>query len=273
VPVSSLPKGLLCDMDDTILNSSGARERCWREAFVEAAGRLGELEWAAFIEAITRTERWFWTDPERHLRGRMDLLGACRETTHAALVELGIDRLDLAGALADRYRELREERFRVFPGALETLEHLRVEGVRLAMMTNGAAVDQRRKIDRFGLGRYFDRVLIEGELGVGKPHPQVYTIALEALACRPEEAWSIGDNLEWDVVVAPTAWHLRDLDRRTGRGLAGGVRRAAGSYRPVDHRPALAAGPRRRGRIEVPPALHSKRSCAAQAHTCSPRGG
>jgi putative hydrolase of the HAD superfamily len=52
----------------------------------------------------------------------------------------------------------------------------------------------------FGLGRYFDRVLIEGELGVGKPHPRVYTIALATLACRPEEAWSIGDNLEWDVV-------------------------------------------------------------------------
>lgn len=200
MPVPPLPKGLLCDMDDTILNSSGARELCWGEAFAEAAGRLGGLEWTAFIEAITRTERWFWTDPERHLRGRMDLLAACRETTHAALVELGVDRLDLAKALADRYRELREERFCVFPGALETLDHLRAGGVRLAMMTNGTAADQRRKIDRFGLGRYFDRVLIEGELGVGKPHSRVYTIALAALACRPEEAWSIGDNLEWDVV-------------------------------------------------------------------------
>jgi putative hydrolase of the HAD superfamily len=195
-----LPKGLLCDMDDTILNSSGARELCWREAFAGEAGRLAGLEWTAFIEAVTRTERWFWTDPERHRRGRMDLVAACRETTSGALAGLGFDLPDLAAALADRYRDLREARFCVFPGALETLAYLRARGVRLAMMTNGTAADQRRKIDRFGLDRYFDRILIEGELGVGKPHPDVYTNALAALECAPAEAWSIGDNLEWDVV-------------------------------------------------------------------------
>jgi putative hydrolase of the HAD superfamily len=200
MPDPMLPKGLLCDMDDTILNSSGAREQCWREAFAAEAARPGGLEWTGFIEAVTRQERWFWTDPERHRRGRMNLLAACRETTHGALVGLGFDLPDLAAALADRYRDLRESRCRVFPGALEALAHLRARGVRLAMMTNGTAADQRRKIDRFGLDRYFDRILIEGELGVGKPHPDVYTSALAALRCAPTEAWSIGDNLEWDVV-------------------------------------------------------------------------
>lgn len=219
MPLPSLPKGLLCDMDDTILNSSGARERCWRDVFTAAAGRLGGLEWTAFLEAITRKERWFWSDPERHLRGRMDLLEACRETTRAALADLGFDLPDLAGALADRYRDLREARFCVFPGALETLEGLRAQGVRLAMVTNGAAADQRRKIVRFGLARYFDRLFIEGEVGVGKPHPQVYTIALEALACRPEEAWSIGDNLEWDVVAPQRLGVYGIWVDRWGRGL------------------------------------------------------
>jgi putative hydrolase of the HAD superfamily len=199
MPDPALPTGLLCDMDDTILDSSGARERCWREAFAEASGRLDGLEWAVFLEAITGTERWFWSDPERHRRGRMDLLAACRETTHRALVGLGVDLPELAAALADRYRDLREARFRVFPGALETLEYLRARGVRLAMMTNGTAADQRRKIERFGFDRYFDRIIIEGEVGVGKPHPEVYTRALAALACAPAAAWSIGDNLEWDV--------------------------------------------------------------------------
>ncbi len=201
VPDPSMPKGLLCDMDDTILNSSGARERCWRDVYTEAAGRFGGLEWDTFIDAITRQERWFWSDPERHLRGRMDLRIACRETTNAAIVELGFNQPDAAGAIADRYRDLREQRFRVFPGALETLERLRTRGVRLALVTNGTAQDQRRKIERFGFARYFDHIFIEGELGVGKPHQRVYEHALAALGCRPADAWSIGDNLEWDVVA------------------------------------------------------------------------
>ena len=49
MPDPMLPKGLLCDMDDTILNSSGAREQCWREAFAAEAGRSGGLDWTAFI--------------------------------------------------------------------------------------------------------------------------------------------------------------------------------------------------------------------------------
>jgi len=223
VPDPRSPKGLLCDMDDTVLDTSGAREHCWGDVYAEAAGRLGGLEWGAFLDAITRKERWFWSDEARHLRGRMDLRAACRETTHAALVELGLDRPDVAAAISDRYRDLRERRFRVVPGALETLERLGRRGVRLAMVTNGTAADQRRKIERFGLARYFAHIFIEGEVGVGKPHQRVYESALAALGCSPAEAWSIGDNLEWDV-VAPQRLGVYGIwvDVR-GRGLPPGT--------------------------------------------------
>lgn len=221
MPDAPLPKGLLCDMDDTILDSSGAREQCWREAYAAAAGRLGGLEWPVFITAITRQERWFWSDPERHKRGRMDLKAACRETTQAALVEVGVDLPELAAVLADHYRDLREQRFRVFPGALETLERLRARGIRLAMVTNGTAADQRRKIDRFGFASYFDPIIIEGEVGVGKPHPQVYESALRALVCQPAEAWSVGDNLEWDVFAPQRLGIYGIWVNRRGGGLPG----------------------------------------------------
>ena len=195
-----VPAGLLCDMDDTILDLSGARDECLRQVCAEAVGRIEGLEAHAFVAAFDRRANWYWSDPERHRQGRMGLRAAFREITHGALVELGVDRPELAQVLADRYRRLREEHSRVFPGALETLERLKARGVRLALVTNGSAQDQRRKIERFRLAPYFDGIFIEGELGVGKPHHQVYDRALEALACGPAEAWSIGDNLEWDVL-------------------------------------------------------------------------
>ncbi|HKV46177.1 MAG TPA: HAD family hydrolase [bacterium] len=194
------PAGLLCDMDDTILDSSGARERCLRQVCVEAAVGGSGLDPEALAGAIDRMAVWFWGDPRRHRRGRMDLQAAFQEIMRAALLELGIDRSDLAHAVADRYRALREEHYRVFPGAIETLVRLRARGVRVALVTNGTAHDQRKKIERFGLARYVDGIFIEGELGVGKPHPRVFEQALAALACPPGDAWSIGDNLEWDVV-------------------------------------------------------------------------
>ena len=58
---------------------------------------------------------------------------------------------------------------------------------------------QRGKITRFGLTDLFDTILIEGEVGFGKPDPRVYARALESLEVAAADAWMVGDNLEWDV--------------------------------------------------------------------------
>jgi putative hydrolase of the HAD superfamily len=41
----------------------------------------------------------------------------------------------------------------MFPGAHETLDRLKQPGVRLALVTNGAAEPQRAKVIRFALDR------------------------------------------------------------------------------------------------------------------------
>jgi putative hydrolase of the HAD superfamily len=81
------------------------------------------------------------------------------------------------------------------------LQRLCGQGIRLALITNGNADLQRRKINRFGLEPYFDYILVEGEFGVGKPDARVYQHVLEQLKVKPNQAWMIGDNLEWDVVA------------------------------------------------------------------------
>ena len=58
---------------------------------------------------------------------------------------------------------------------------------------------QRQKIVRFGLEPLFDMILVEGELGFGKPDERIYQMALTGLAAESRHAWMIGDNLEWDV--------------------------------------------------------------------------
>jgi putative hydrolase of the HAD superfamily len=67
------------------------------------------------------------------------------------------------------------------------------------LLTNGGSKGQRLKIDRFDLAPLFDAILIEGEVGFGKPDPRIYTQALAAVNVAAEEAWMVGDNFEWDV--------------------------------------------------------------------------
>ena len=85
---------------------------------------------------------------------------------------------------------------------METLATLRERGHRLGLVTNGSGPFQRRKIDRYRLAQYFDDVRIEGEQGIGKPHPSVFEAALAGLGARAEETWMIGDNLVADVAGA-----------------------------------------------------------------------
>ena len=72
---------------------------------------------------------------------------------------------------------------------------------------------------RFELADLFDVILVEGELGFGKPDERVYKRALTALGVKPADAWMVGDNLEWDV-AAPQKLGMSGvwIDAR-GRGL------------------------------------------------------
>jgi putative hydrolase of the HAD superfamily len=64
------------------------------------------------------------------------------------------------------------------------------------------ALDSRKTtVERFHLDRLFRAILIEGELGYGKPEPKVHAEALRQLGIEATEAWSIGDHLEWDVAA------------------------------------------------------------------------
>jgi putative hydrolase of the HAD superfamily len=208
---------MLLDLDDTILDDSGDSERCWSEAC--AAHRHGTLEPSHVHDAIQRVRAWYWNDPHRHREGRLRLKDARLEVVAQALADLGASDAALAADIASTYGELRRRAVRPFDGAIETVRWLRGLNLRLALITNGSALDQREKIERFGLAELFDLVMIEGEFGFGKPDPRVYRHALSNLGVAPADTWMVGDNLEWEVAVPKRLGLTCVWVDRHGRGL------------------------------------------------------
>lgn len=196
---NNLPKAILFDLDDTILAFSESADPTWRRICRKFAPRTGGQTPEELFEAIEASRTWFWADAERHHRGRLDLRSARREIVSGAFRQLRIDDPDLVIKVSDSYTSEREDMVAPFPGAIETLRTLRGKGVPLAMITNGTAEGQRRKIDKFGLSAFFQYILVEGEFGVGKPDERVYLQALKKLGVEPTDSWMVGDNLEWDV--------------------------------------------------------------------------
>jgi putative hydrolase of the HAD superfamily len=202
-------KALLVDLDDTLLDYTGGVEESWLEACTAVAGPVG-VDPAALVSAIARARRWLWSDPERHRRERIDMPGAWRKVAGRGLEELGMPDAGLAADIAGDYAARRWARMALFPGVPEALGQLRERGVSLALVTNGDRTQQRRKVERYDLARFFDAILIEGEFGLGKPDEAVYRHVLDRLGARPSEAWMVGDHIEWDV-AAPQRLGLRGV--------------------------------------------------------------
>jgi putative hydrolase of the HAD superfamily len=151
-------------------------------------------------EAIRKRRTWFWDDPQRAMTGRMDLDAASREIVSCAFADLSLKDVALAHRIADDYRQRRFEVMAPYSGAVDVLETLRARGMRMALITNGNAISQRRSVERFGLAPYFDCVVIEGEFGVGKPDERVFLHALASCGVEAARTWMVGDSLEADIV-------------------------------------------------------------------------
>jgi putative hydrolase of the HAD superfamily len=222
-------EAVILDLDDTLVAFDAVTEISWRA--VIAAWCEGRTEDPHAVYAtIRRVSDEHWSDPERHRVGRLDMLATRRMIVARAFLELGLAEAD-AVAVADSYSRIRLDAMYLLPGADQTLAALRRAGVRLALLTNGDGETQRWKVRRFGLEGAFDAILIEGELGYGKPEPRAYQAALSRLGVGAGGACMVGDNLEWDV-AGPQRAGIRGvwIDRR-GEGLPAGA--AVTPYRVI----------------------------------------
>jgi len=202
--VTRLPRAMLIDMDDTILSAYGRPEIAWNHVASEFADELAPLPPPVVAAAVLAFARNFWSTAEPAWRLK---LGEARRIT----VQGGFDTLaagghvqlpnELAIRIADRFTEYREQEMFIFPGAHDAIDALRTLGVKLALVTNGAADTQRAKVERFELAHRFDHIQIEGEHGFGKPEERAYLHAMDALGVNAGDTWMIGDNLEWEITA------------------------------------------------------------------------
>lgn len=194
------PRAIIFDLDDTIITDDAISEKTWRMVCQRYAPQVGKISADALYDSIRMVSKIYWSDRDNHRIGRLNLKETRRKLVHLALHEMGFNNQDvLAYIIADTFTAEKEANIKLIPGAMETLRYFKDIGLPLALVTNGGSDVQRGKINRFGLNPIFDFILIEGEFGVGKPHPSVFTTAMEMLNADASDAWMVGDDLERDI--------------------------------------------------------------------------
>jgi putative hydrolase of the HAD superfamily len=186
----------LIDLDDTLLASSEASRQAMErvialacEGFPESCAKRLRAAWIS-----VRTQ--FWGNPERATKGRFDSRWARRTTLQQALTECRLPLSNLDGLL-DAYAHWREASLGLAAGAADLLDDLKARGM-LVLVTNGTTREQRAKLDRFGLARHFDGIVIEEEARSAKPRLYPVACARLGLNAYRRTAVVIGDDVARD---------------------------------------------------------------------------
>jgi HAD superfamily hydrolase (TIGR01509 family) len=83
----------------------------------------------------------------------------------------------------------------------ETMDELDLRGLVVGIISNSDGRLEDR-LDEIGIRDRFDFVLDSAVVGVSKPHPRIFELAIEASGLAPSEAAYVGDYYEVDVVGA-----------------------------------------------------------------------
>ncbi len=235
------------DMDDTLCDFAGSeaaarKAMAWRLAteFGLDPDLLHETYEAIDQRRLAHGASGWWT--------RTGALAHRTENWRLTLQRFGVEDPELPLILAREHEAIRRRHLYLFPEALPVLRALHGQ-LPLVLITNGPADNQRSQAELLGLTAFFDHILVEGELGYGKPDPRVFRLAEERVGAPPEAWLMVGDNLRADVAGALAAgWRSVWVNRR-------------GAARPADLAPHFVV----ESLHEVPAIVHHLRGAARSA--------
>ena len=205
-------RAVTLDLDDTL----------W--PFAPVAQRIQTALRAFLDEHAPRTSREF--DAERSMallaavrKERPDLAHDLAETRREALRRMFAAAGEDPALAEPAFGVLNDARQQVelYPDTHEALTRLRAVGP-LVAVTNGNA-----DLERIGLGGAFDAVVHAERVGIAKPDPGIFAIAVEHAGVPAAEVLHAGDDLHTDVDGAlaaglQAAWVHRDFEGEAPHG-------------------------------------------------------
>jgi putative hydrolase of the HAD superfamily len=175
------------------------------------AGELGRHRIAVSADAVQRAEWRARVRLDRELSRRRGVSTENRRTGRRylrfVLEELGVRDEAVVAAVAEwrsRYNLPVGLWNSADPDAAAALRATRDTGLCAAVISNSNG-SVRMALEAVGLARHLDFVLDSAEVGVEKPDPRIFALALERAGLTPAEAVYVGDMYSVDVVGARAA--------------------------------------------------------------------
>ena len=161
------------------------------ELFEALEGQLG-LETGSLPEILYRSPEW-----------RLAEIGAIDDAEYWRRIG---PRLGLGSGTEPTEAEIRDFQQALFgeveadPDMVDLVQRLRGR-YQTGLLSNATLRDPQRLLERYGLEGLFDVVVVSAAVGLAKPDPAIYRLALEHLGTAPERTVFV-DDFERNVVAA-----------------------------------------------------------------------
>ena len=188
---------VLFDLDGTLVDHEGAAGEAITRSFPDADPAWLVPRWMELTEEAV----------DRYLAGELTYPEQRRARIVALARDLGLGDWDDARADAwlPGFLALYEAAWRPFPDVRRVLDDLAGRGLRLGVITNGDAGQQRAKVAAAGLADVLPYVLASSEAGSAKPGAEIFRTACAGLGVAPGAAAYVGDRLVTDARGAAAA--------------------------------------------------------------------
>ncbi len=211
-------KAVFFDFDGTLSDDGATIDQALDRASAVVGDRWPEIDTTALESTYRKISDRAWSDYDRYLRPLASPEAMLTALWKHTLEHFGYHDTAVEHAAANTYWQLRLQNCKLYADVLPLLAELG-QTFHLSLLTNGAPSMQRAKVQTAGIGSFFQNIFVGGEFAQGKPSALIFTAALQAAVCRPEEAVHIGDSLWHDVAGAQksgihTVWLNRKDQRR-----------------------------------------------------------
>lgn len=195
-----MKRALLVDIDDTIVDWIGPARDAVRASVAthrKLAGSDPERLADRFLEIVEETHA-LW------MSGELSVDALRAERIRRLVAESGSAELDPdeAEELAAAYREAYLAARRPVIGAEELLAEVRRRGARVVAVTNNLVAEQEDKLRHVAMRHLLDELVISEAVGINKPDPAIFDLALRSAGVRSHEAIMLGDSWANDVMGA-----------------------------------------------------------------------
>lgn len=109
------------------------------------------------------------------------------------------------GRIGKLFRELSLKEMRLRPYVEPLFGHLRRSGVKLGIVSNTEAVLSRFELDCYPIFKTVHTIVLSSDVGVRKPDPRIFRLALDQIGCTPATTVFIGNDWDADILGAKGA--------------------------------------------------------------------